>query len=60
MKKVAKGKVTFLKSPTGTHKLAYSIGDVAELEKSLCVELIKKGIAEPVSTKTGNKEIRKR
>jgi hypothetical protein len=46
-----KGRVRFIQSPTGAYKLGYNIGDVADLDSSLCVELIEKGFAEPVETR---------
>jgi hypothetical protein len=43
-------KVKFLKSPTGAYKLAYNVGDIAQVEKAQADLLIKEGFAEAVKT----------
>ena len=44
-------KVRFLKSPTGSHKLAYSIGEIGFVDYELAKELVNKGIATQVEDK---------
>jgi|DEB0MinimDraft_3_1074331.scaffolds.fasta_scaffold117573_2 hypothetical protein len=38
-------KVRFLKSPTGTHKLAYNVGEVGFVNDEVAKDLVNKGIA---------------
>lgn len=38
-------KVKFLKSPTGTHKLAYNVGEVGFVDTEIAKDLVNKGIA---------------
>lgn len=38
-------KVKFLKSPTGTHKLAYNVGEVGFVDTEVAKDLVNKGIA---------------
>jgi hypothetical protein len=38
-------KVKFLKSPTGTHKLAYNVGEVGFVDPEIAKDLVNKGIA---------------
>lgn len=44
-------KIKFLKSPTGQYHLAYSVGDVVELNNELAAILVGDGFAELVSLK---------
>lgn len=46
--KKEKEKVEFLRSPTGAYGLAYSVGDVAEVDPKLAKELFKSKFAKPV------------
>lgn len=49
-------KVKFLKSPTGTHKLAYNVGEVGLVDTEIAKDLVNKGIAtlvEKQSTSVG-------
>ena len=44
-------KVRFLKSPTGTHKLAYNVGEIGFVDSEIAKDLVNKGIAVVVESK---------
>ena len=47
-------KVKFLKSPTGTHKLAYNVGEVGFVDTEIAKDLVNKGIATLVQEQTAS------
>jgi hypothetical protein len=47
-------KVRFLKSPTGTHKLAYNIGEIGLVDSEVAKDLVNKGIAVLVESKSAS------
>jgi hypothetical protein len=47
-------KVRFLKSPTGTHKLAYNIGEIGLVDSEVAKDLVNKGIAVIVESKSAS------
>ena len=47
-------KVRFLKSPTGTHKLAYNIGEIGLVDSEVAKDLVNKGIAVLVENKSAS------
>lgn len=47
--------VRFISSPTGSHKLAYNIGEIAKLPESLANKLIEDGVAEIVKRQKKSK-----
>ena len=47
-------KVRFLKSPTGTHKLAYNIGEIGLVDSEVAKDLVNKGIAVIVENKSAS------
>ena len=47
-------KVRFLKSPTGTHKLAYNIGEIGFVDTDVAKDLVNKGIAVVVESKSAS------
>ena len=47
-------KVRFLKSPTGTHKLAYNIGEIGFVDTDVAKDLVNKGIAVLVENKSAS------
>lgn len=47
-------KVKFLKSPTGTHKLAYNVGEEGLVQDDIAKDLVGKGIAIIVDSKSSS------
>ena len=47
-------KVEFIKSPTGKFRLAYHLGDVADLEKELAQSIIDAGYGVPVAAENSD------
>ena len=47
-------KVRFLKSPTGTHKLAYNVGEEGLVQDDIAQDLVSKGIAIVVESKSSS------
>lgn len=47
-------KVKFLKSPTGTHKLAYNVGEVGFVDTEIAKDLVNKGIATVVQEQSAS------
>ena len=47
-------KVRFSKSPTGTHKLAYNIGEIGLVDSEVAKDLVNKGIAVIVENKSAS------
>lgn len=47
-------KVKFLKSPTGSHKLAYNVGEEGLVQDDIAKDLVSKGIAVIVESKSSS------